>query len=72
MQEFKIRPYSKSQLAKIYFPELSTIAARHRLARWIARCKPLCEQLAESNYNKRSHWYTPNQVRCIISHLGEP
>lgn len=72
MQEFKIRPYTKSQLAQMYFPELSNVAARRRLARWIARCQPLCDKLADANYDKNSRWFTPNQVRCIVEHFGEP
>lgn len=72
MSEFKIRPYTKSQLARLYFPDSTDLAARHHLMRWIAHCKPLRESLDSANYNVRNRWYTPHQVRLIVEYLGEP
>lgn len=72
MSEFKIRPYSKSQLATIYFPGSTEMAVRRHLSRWIARNKQLCESLESTNYRVSNRWYTPHQVRLIVECLGEP
>lgn len=72
MSEFKIRPYTKSQLAQMYFPESSDEAARRRLMRWIARCKPLVKALAEANYSPHNCMFSPRQVRLIVDYLGNP
>lgn len=72
MNEFKIRPFSKTQLAQLYFPDSTAVAARRRLMRWIMHCKPLVEALAEANYKPRSCWFSPRQVRLIVDFLGCP
>lgn len=72
MSEFRIRPYTKSQLARLYFPESTEAVARNRMARWIARCRPLLEALESANYSINNHWYTPHQVRLIVEYFGDP
>ena len=71
-QDFIIRPYSKKELALMYFPESEPITAVHRLMRWIIRCKPLWDELQQMAYKPRSKNFTPRQVRAIVYYLGSP
>ena len=58
----KIRPYSKSELAQAYAPEITSQAALNRLAAWIRLNRPLTEALL----------FTSRQVALIFEYLGEP
>ena len=58
MSEMRIRPYSKSELARAYAPEITPQAALNRLAHWIKLNQALTEAL--------------QQVALIFEHLGEP
>ena len=60
MIEFKIRAYGRMELAQLYSPELTGIAAYRKMNKWIVRCQP----------QHRS--YTPLEVRAIVDALGEP
>ena len=46
----KIRPYSKSELAQAYAPEITSQAALNRLAAWIRLNRPLTEALRQTGY----------------------
>lgn len=72
MLEFKIRPYTKTQLAQIYFPGSTEEAARRRLMRWIKHCKPLVKALGDANYSTHNMCFSPRQVRLIVDFLGIP
>lgn len=72
MEDFKIRPYTKKELALRYFPDSSPRTAVNHLMGWIYRCQSLLEQLEEAGYEKSSKAFTPRQVRLIVNHLGEP
>ena len=50
----KIRPYSKSELAQAYAPEITSQAALNRLAAWIRLNRPLTEALATTRNNGSS------------------
>ena len=71
---FTVRCYSKSELAMMYFPELSQEMASQKLKRWIRRCTPLMGELAECGFSTSScrKDLTPREVRLIVRHLGEP
>lgn len=73
MDYFKIRSYSKKELALEYFPTASTphAAVNHPMA-WIKRCTELYESLMEIGYQKNAKYFTPREVKLIIEHLGEP
>jgi len=73
MEDFKIRSYSKKELALCYFPtsENPHSAVNHLMA-WINRCTPLREALEQQGYQKTAKWFSPKEVRMIIDHLGEP
>lgn len=71
-QEFRIRSYSKLELAILYNPSMSIPSALRTLSRWISVNHRLCEELAMLNYNPRNRIFTPRQVQAIVTYLGEP
>ena len=72
MTDFKIRPYTKKELALMYFPDSNPRTAVNHLMAWIYRCTPLLGQLETAGYEKSSKGFTPRQIRMIVEHLGEP
>lgn len=44
MIEFKIRAYGRMELAQLYSPELTGIAAYRKMNKWIVRCPGLQER----------------------------
>lgn len=72
MDDFKIRPYTKKELALMYFPDSNPRTAVNHMMAWVRRCTPLSEQLEAAGYEKSSKGFTPRQVRMIAEHLGEP
>lgn len=73
MEDFKIRSYTKKELALIYFPSTDNPhTAVNHLISWINRCPMLCKALNEQGYQKSSKWFSPREVRLIVEHLGEP
>lgn len=73
MDNFKIRSYTKKELALLYFPTASTPhAAVNHLIAWTKRCVGLYESLTEIGYQKNAKYFTPREVRLIVEYLGEP
>lgn len=71
--EFILRPYSKSQLAMLYFPEAhSSHVAVNRLMGWIERNKVLMDNLYACGYEKRMRNLSRRMVALIVEYLGEP
>ena len=70
--EFKIRAYTKKELALMYFPDSSPRTAVNHLMSWIHRCTLLWQQLQEMGYSTTSKAFTPRQVKAIVEQLGEP
>ena len=68
MSEFKIRAYGRMELAQLYSPQLTDIAAYRKMKKWISLCPGLLQRLYESK--RRS--FTPLEVRVIVDALGEP
>ena len=70
----EIRPYSKSELAQAYAPELGVgnNSALNRLSVWINRNPELLQALERSGYTKNQRLFTSYQVRLIFEYLGEP
>ena len=66
----KIRPYSKSELAQAYAPEITSQA--NRLAAWIRLNRPLTEALRQTGYYTKQRLFTSRQVALIFEYLGEP
>ena len=72
MDEFKIRPYTKKELALMYFPNSQPRTAVNHLMAWINRCTQLRTELHEMGYHANCKTFTPREVRAIVAHLGEP
>lgn len=72
MEDFKIRTYTKKELALMYFPESYPRTAVNHLMVWIRRCDPLWEKLLKMGYCKTSKSFLPKQVKAIVDYLGEP
>ncbi len=70
--EFKIKQYTKKELALMYFPESLPRTAVNHLRAWIRRCTPLWLLLQQSGYSPASKSFTPRQVKDIVEYLGEP
>ena len=70
---FRIRPYSKRELARLYFPEtVHADSAVANLHNQIRRIPALVRELAEANYRTRDKVFTPKQVSILVRYLGEP
>ncbi len=69
---FKIRSYSKQELAMLYFPDADPHVATNRLASWIRQCRALGDALSACHLSKKSKFFTPKQVALIVDFLGEP
>lgn len=68
----RICQISKRQVAHSYFPHVKPHTAVCHLMAWILRSKPLCQELAETGYTKKSRYFTPHQVTRIQYYLGDP
>jgi hypothetical protein len=71
-QSFKIRAYTKVELAMLYNPNQCIMVALDTLSRWIKGNPGLMEDLTRLNYNKFRRAYTPKEVERIVYYLGEP
>ena len=73
MDTFKIRAYSKKELALMYFPMAnSPHAAVNHLMSWVRRCAPLWDELQRMGYVKTSKYFTSREVARIVYYIGEP
>ena len=72
--EFIVRSYGKSELAKLYFPGLHREAAVQKLNRWIRKCTCLYNELTQKEYayQPTMKTFTAREVRLITYYLGEP
>lgn len=70
---FRIRPYSKRELAMLYFPcTRNGETAVKNLHNLMHRNPDLMKELAEARYQPRCRMLIPLQVRIIVCYLGEP
>ena len=70
---FRIRPYSKRELARLYFPEtVHADSAVANLRNQIRRIPDLVRELAEANYRTHEKVFKPKQVGILVRYLGEP
>lgn len=71
--KFRIGPYPKRELAKLFFPFTKNgETAVTNLRNLMQRNPDLLSELEEAGYNPRSKVFTPRQVKIIIRYLGEP
>ena len=69
---FPIQPYTKKELALLYFPSATPHVAVNHLMSWIRRCKSIHDALVDQGYRKTTMWLSPCEVRLITEYLGEP
>lgn len=69
---FRVRAYSKAELAALYNPNECITVSLQILSRWIRKNPTLMKELAEINYNKFRRGFTPKEVELIVKHLGTP
>lgn len=72
MMEFKIRAYGRMELAQLYAPNLTGIAAYRKMKKWIGVYPGLEEKLASLGYQPTHRSFTPLEVKVIVEALGEP
>lgn len=72
MEELPVRPYSKSELARAYAPEIGERSALNRLSRWIHQNKALYSALLQTGYRSTQQIFTCKQVELIFKYLGRP
>ena len=53
MTEFKIRAYGRMELAQLYSPTLTDIAAYRKMKKWISLCPGLLQRLYDLGYESK-------------------
>ena len=71
MSEFKIRAYGRMELAQLYSPQLTDIAAYRKMKKWISLCPGLLQRLYDLGYESKRRSFTPLEVRVIVDALGD-
>ena len=69
---FRVKAYTKIELASLYSPHSQDTTALQNLYRWMKRCAPLMEDLHAIGYNKHRHSFLKQEVEVIVKYLGEP
>ncbi|GEM_PF-2900565 len=64
--------YTKSELAKLYFPYLAESSALKQFNIWVWRDKELAGLLRSRGLTPLTRRYTPRQIEIIFDYLGEP
>ncbi len=64
-KKFEIKAYYKSELAMIYFPQMTRRGATRRLNNWLRINKNLAYLVDVNDF-------TPIQVRQIVDEVGAP
>ena len=72
METFRIRSYTKKELALLFFPDSTPRVAVNHLMALIRRNDMLWDALQETGYFPKSKTFTPRQVQVIIEWLGPP
>lgn len=71
-ERFRIRSYTKSELACAYMPHCNPRTAINILRRWFETNKPMMAELYATGYTLHTKCLTPAQVAIVVKHLGEP
>lgn len=73
MTHFKIKTYTKRELALLYFPGGGCIPGKVTLLnRWLRRDPEFFRLLKENGYKPRCHTLSARQVQLIAAFLCEP
>lgn len=70
--KFKIRMYSRSELAQAYDPSIAPESAVRKLNRMLREHSGLLEELLLAGYKHGSHFFTSRQVSIIVNRIGTP
>ena len=71
-EPFHLHAYRKSELARMYCPDLNKASATRNLRRWIGNCQELCDKLNELGFDKNRKFYLRREVQLIVEYLGLP
>jgi hypothetical protein len=71
-KEFQIRTYGFGELAQLYFPSIAKASASRMFSQWINACPQLLQKLIETDWKKRSKYFTPKQVKVLVGHFDPP
>ena len=63
MTEFKIRAYGRMELAQLYSPTLTDIAAYRKMKKWISLCPGLLQRLYDLGYESKRRSFTPLEMK---------
>ena len=66
------QPYTKSELAQLYFPGAPRSSALRLLHKYITSAHGLLPALERVGYQRASRRLTRRQVQLIFEYLGEP
>jgi hypothetical protein len=66
------RPYTKKELALLYFPDSTPETAVKHLMTMIRRNDMLLDELQEMGYYNRRKTFMPREVKAICDWLGAP
>lgn len=69
---FVFRPYKKTELALMYFPDSTKETATKLLYRWIREDVNIMNELLAMGYNKHRQYLLKREVEVIVKYLGEP
>lgn len=69
---FKIKSYGFGELAQLYLPNILRDSASKRLRAWINGNPRLVKALSDLGYTHKIRLLTPEMVKEITKHLGEP
>lgn len=73
MQEFVIKSYGFTQLARLYRPDICPGNAIRTLKNWIEKNAELSKELTATGFDPSTvRTLTPRQVAIIVHHLGTP
>ena len=72
MEEFVIKSYLVSELALLYYPELTAQGAYRLFYKELRATRGLIDALEATGYHRYAKRFTRKQVRTIVRFLGEP
>lgn len=65
-------PCRKSELARLYSPNVCPKSALRLLNAYIHRADGLLAALEATGYSHHARHFTPKQLALVLEHLGEP
>lgn len=69
---FRIKVYTKKELACLYLPDTTPRCAMRTFIRWIRKNDALHDALKALGCHARTRVFTPRQVQLIVQTFDEP